>query len=216
MFKAEIKIDEKEYFRCNMFYLRKYLSLREIILVLLLLIGGIMFLIMWDSIIILILGFVTVGLILIAIALFIITAKAGYKQDYKKQNIVAQNLIFDEKLFTVESLNPVGEILYTEKYNYSDIDKIALRKENIYLYPGVATSFYIYPDAVKDCGYGDLRLFLIDRVDKSKFKMKTRVKQFPGYSKSRSKKDNADNWNQNGGNINNNDNKINKNDDTEI
>lgn len=172
-----------------MYYLKKYISIREIILLSLLLFAGLFFLFVYENTIILIMFFVTLGLIGIAVALFVTTAKAGYKHDFVKQNISDVRLIFDEEKMTVESLDKAGTTLYVEKYTYQSFDKAALLKDKIYLYPGVSTSFYIYPDAVVEGDYAELRKFLITSLGASKFKMKTRPKQFPGYSRGRAQKD---------------------------
>lgn len=155
----------------------------------LLLLGGLFFWAAFESIVIFVMFVVTVALIGVAVILFVVTAKAGFKQDFLKQNIVSQNLIFEEWGITVESIDPEDKVLYVEKYKFVDFDKVALRKDKVYLFPGISTAFYIYPSSVTEGDYNDLRIFLIDHVDKSKFKMKTKIKQFPGYSRARSKKD---------------------------
>ena len=166
-----------------MYYLKKFFSIREIILMAFLLAAAISFLIIFENKFIMIMFVITVVVVLFALSLYIITAKSAYKIDFEKRGVTSQKLIFNEIGYKVESIDKYGKTLYEEKYLLADVDKVALLKDRVYFYPGVATSFYIYPEYFEEGNYEDFRLFLIDNIDKSKFKMKTRFRQFPYYGK---------------------------------
>ncbi|HHT83145.1 MAG: hypothetical protein ACOYEC_02695 [Christensenellales bacterium] len=183
MYKALIKINKKDYFACSMYYIKKYISAREIILLLLLLAAGLALFISFDNIIILVMFAVILALMGFAVILFVVTALAGFKTDYQKYDITEQLLTFDQKELTIESINSKGQTSFIERLEYRNIDKVALRKDRIYLYGGVALPFYIFPAAMKQGSYEDLRLFLIDNIEPSKFKMKTKMRYFPFYPK---------------------------------
>ncbi len=189
MFKVNILVNKKDYFSCSMFYIRKYISAREFVLLGVLFAIALLFWITLDNILILVMFGIILLLMFLAVLLFVFTALAGYKSDFTKHGIVKQSLIFSEWGFTINSIDDSEQIVFSEKIEYIDVDKIALRKDRIYLYGGVALPFYIFPESVVEGDYNELRLFLIGHLDKSKFKMKSKVRQFPFYPKKKFDKD---------------------------
>lgn len=183
MYKVEININKKDYFACSMFYIRKYISAREFILLAVLLTAALLFWFTLGNILIFIMLGVVLLLMAFAVILFVLTALAGYKLDFVKHNITKQLLIFNEWGFSIDSINKDGQTVFSEKIEYLDVDKISLRKDKIYLYGGVALPFYIFPQSVIEGDYNELRLFLISHLDKSKFKMKSKKRHFPFYPK---------------------------------
>lgn len=183
MFKADITINRKNYFECSMFYIRKYLSARELILLGVLFAAALLFWISFENMIIFIMFAVVLLIMGFAVMLFVLTALAGYKTDFIKYNITRQLLIFNEWGFSVDSINDKDEKVFSEKIEYKNVDKIALRKDRVYIYGGVALPFYIFPSSIVEGDYEELRLFLISHLDKSKFKMKAKLRYFPFYSK---------------------------------
>lgn len=196
MYKILININQKDYFNCSMFYIRKYISARELIFLGILLFVALLFWITLGNILIFAMFVITLGLMGFAVLLFITTALSGYRADYGKRNITKQLLIFYEWGFTVDSYNNKEEKVFTEKYFFNEIDKVALRKDRVYIYAGVATHYYIFPEFMTEGKYEDFRLFLINNIDKSKFKMKTRIRQFPYYPKRKFDKDMKDKMNK--------------------
>lgn len=168
-----------------MYYIKKYISAKEIILLGVLFIAAMLLWISFENIIIFVMFAVVLLLMTVTIFLFLVTALAGYKADYIKHNITKQVLTFDESGFSVDSYDQTEKKVFTEKVDYKNVDKVALRKNKVYIYGGVALPFYIYPSSIVKGEYEEFRLFLIDHIDKSKFKMKTKVRHFPNYSKKR-------------------------------
>lgn len=172
-----------------MFYIRKYLSAKELILLGVLLVAALLFWFSFENMLILIMFAVVLLLIGLAVLLFVFTAIAGYKTDYVKFKITRQLLVFNEWGFSVDSFNDKDEKLYSEKIEYQNVDKVALRKDRVYIYGGVALPFYIFPSSIIEGNYEEFRLFLISHLDKSKFKMKSKLRYFPFYSKRKFDKD---------------------------
>ncbi len=189
MFRAEINITKKDYVNCSLFYIRKYISLRELVLLAVLFIAAVVFLIFFESILVFVMFLVTLLLMGLSVLLFVVTAYAGYKTEYKKRGVEKHFLIFNNKGFTADSYNDKSEKVFTENFTFNGIDKVAFRKDRIYIYGGVATHFYILPEAMVDGGYDELREFLVEKVEESKFRMKTKYRQFPFYSKKKFDKD---------------------------
>lgn len=183
MFRAEVDINKKDYLWCSMFYIRKYLSLRELILLGVLLFAGLLFWFTLENILILIMFLVVLVLMGFAVVLFITTAIAGYASDYAKRGIVKHIFTFDKQGFDCESIDKNGERVFKERIDFKNVEKAALRKDRVYIYAGVAMPFYFFPEHITQGDYQEFRLFLIDHIDKSKFKMKTKFRSFPHYPK---------------------------------
>lgn len=189
MFKAEININNKDYFNCSMFYIRKYISAKEIILLGVLLTAALLFWFTLENILIFYMFLVTVLLIALSALLFVITALAGYKTDYVKRGVTKHILSFNEWGFVVDSFNARGDKTFSERINFKNVDKAAFRKDRIYIYAGVAAPYYILSSAMLEGDYEELKTFLMNNLDRYKFKMKTKVRQFPYYSKKNFDKD---------------------------
>ena len=113
-----IKTDKKEYFKCSMYYMRKYFGLREIILLTLLLGIGLVLFFVAGNVFMLVLFGVSVGIILLALVLFIITGKGGYNVDMVKRGIVEQKLDFQEDALLVTNIDAKGNPIFIETHPY--------------------------------------------------------------------------------------------------
>ena len=78
-----IDADKDEYFKCSMYYMRRYFGLREIILLAILLGLGLALFFVLNNLFVLILFAVSVVIILIALTLFIVTARGIQARRYK-------------------------------------------------------------------------------------------------------------------------------------
>ena len=93
--------DKNLYFKCSMYYMRKYFGLREIILLSLLLAIGLALFIAWGVFFILILFGVCILVIGIAFALFLWTSISGYKVDFERLGIAKKVLHFGDESIEV-------------------------------------------------------------------------------------------------------------------
>jgi hypothetical protein len=171
--------DKKSYFRCSMYYMRKYFGLREIILLALLLAVGIFMYVYGKQIAMLILFAVACLIILLAFVLFIVTSIGGYKVDIEKKGITKQVLDFGENEITVTNIGEKGNPIFRETHTYEKLDKIAVRKKFIYIYALVSVFYYV--DAAKyDIGTRQALVdFLTSHVSGDKFKMKKTYRALP-------------------------------------
>ena len=172
-----IDADPKEYFKCSMYYMRRFFGLREIILLTVLLAIGLALFFAMAQLFILILFAVCIGLILIAFVLFLVTSVGGYKVDMEKKGIVRQKLEFNENALLVTNLDAKGNPVFIETHPYDRIEKISVKKKRIYIYAQVSVFYYIL---AKNCEpqvceeiVGYLRKKM--RPDAFKFKKKSRA-----------------------------------------
>jgi hypothetical protein len=173
------KLDKNEYFKCSMNYIKKFLGIREIILVALIFLAGMWLYLVYDVFFILILFGVTVFLILVALALFLITSVLGYKHDFEARNICYHQIEFFEDKMIVTSLLKDGEPEFSEEHLYANIDKVAIKRTKIYIYAGVAVFYYITLDSMKEINPEDLGAFLREHISKEKFKIKSTIRRYP-------------------------------------
>lgn len=172
--------DKKAYFKCSMYYMRKYFGLREIILLSILLGIGLALFFFAKTYFILILFGVCILIIGIAFALFLWTSISGFKVDYEKLGIEKKVLRFGENHIEAISLDKYGKELYKETHSYDKLDKIAVKKDVIYIYAQVSVFYYITADSLSD---EDRRKFvdLLHEKVKSEdtFKIKKTFRMFP-------------------------------------
>lgn len=172
--------DKKAYFRCSMYYMRKYFGLREIILLSILLGIGLGLYIFLKTYFILILFGVCLLIIGIAFVLFVWTSVSGYKVDYEKLGIEKKVLRFCDDYIEVVSLDRYGKELYKETHSYDKLDKIAIKKDVIYIYAQVSVFYYITADSLSDEGRKKFVELLHEKVkDEELFKIKKTFRMFP-------------------------------------
>ena len=177
---VEMNADKNLYFKCSMYYMRKYFGLREIILLSLLLAIGLALFIAWGVFFILILFGVCVLVIGIAFALFLWTSISGYKVDYERLGITKKVLHFGEDSIEVLSLDKYGKELYKETHFYDKLDKIAVKKDVIYIYAQVSVFYYITAESLSDEDRKKLVELLHEKIQsQDTFKIKKTYRIYP-------------------------------------
>ncbi len=175
----EICADKDEYFRANMYYMRKYFGLREIILLALLLGIGIGLYFLSGTIAMLIMFGICVVIIFIAFLLFVATGKGGYKIDVIKKGVVRQKLEFRDNAIVVTNYNSDGKALFEETHFYERLDKIAVRKNVIYIYAQAAVFYYIKADKFDTETRQKIVNILQEHVPPQTFRMKKTYRKYP-------------------------------------
>lgn len=175
--KLEMKSDKKEYYKCSMYYMRRYFGLREILLLAFLLLAALLLYFLADSIIILILFGVTILVLLLTVVLFVWTSIAGWKSDHDKQGVYGARLEFGDESVSVDFLGKGGETLLTEIHEYKKIEAVVIRKNFVYIY-AVMAIFYYFPRE-KTENFDEFVSFLKEHVPQEKFKFKTVKRIFP-------------------------------------
>lgn len=174
-----IKANQSKYFKCSMYYLRRYFGLREIIVLGLLLGISITLYLVSDFYIMFILFGICVFLIIVAAILFLITSKAGYKVDVAKYDITEYNLDFREFELVVTSYDSNGKAIYEETHPYDRLDRISIKPNRIYIYALVSVFYYITLDDVTPEKMNELVEFLNEKIPVEKFKFKGRYRKYP-------------------------------------
>lgn len=174
-----VKCNKKDYFKCSMYYMRRYFGLRECILLAILLTAGILLQVFADMMLVLIFFGVTMLVVLVTAVLFVWTSVSGYKLELEKQGIAYHKIHFDEDSLTAVYLNAGGEQIATEKSDYSQIEVVVIRKKFIYIYAGVAIFYYLKKEEIGEEKLTDLAAYLRTNVPKEKFKFKTVKRIYP-------------------------------------
>ncbi|MBQ4073053.1 MAG: hypothetical protein IJD50_05000 [Clostridia bacterium] len=181
-FKATVKINEKDYMACSSYYLRKYVGIKELILVIALIVGAFVMYFAFNQIIVAILAGITLLLMAGAVLVYLFVSKKNYVEEYKKRNTVTWDFAFHEDGFDITINEQGGEDAYTEKRSYDQVEKVALKKDRVYIYAGAASMYYIKYDSMTEGNFIEFCEFAKSKIDPYKFKMKDKRrknKQFP-------------------------------------
>ena len=174
-----VNTDKKEYFKCSMYYMRRYFGLREIILLSILLIIGVALFVFAGQMFMLILFAVSVFIILLALTLFLITSVMGYKVDMEKKGIAKQKLEFKEDALLVTNMDKSGTPIFIETHYYDKLDKISIKKKRIYIYAQVSVFYYISADKIDAETREALVDFLQSHVREDAFRIKKTHRALP-------------------------------------
>ena len=182
MFKTQTTLDRKDYFKMNVYYLRRFFGVREGILVALLLVGGFVLLFAFDQWIIAMLAGIAILIMIAAMIAYLALSDKGYREEYEKRHTEKINVSFDEEDFTVEVMEERGERSYSERRGYDAVEKIALLKDRLYLFLGAGVAYYVKYDDLTEGDFGNLCEFLRSKVHPMAFKMRAsrrKNRQFP-------------------------------------
>lgn len=174
-----IDTNKDDYFKCSMYYMRRYFGLREIIVLSVLLIAGLVLFFAMGNAFILILFGISVLLILIALVLFILTSSGGYKVDMEKKGIVKQKLEFNEDALVVTNIDYNGNPVFIETHPYDRIEKISVGKKRIYIYAQVSVFYYIWAKNYEPEVCEQISSFLKKILHAEKFKIRKRYRGLP-------------------------------------
>ncbi len=174
-----IDTDKNDYFKCSMYYMRRFFGIREIVLLALLLGIGLALFFLMAQLFILILFAVCVLLILIAFVLFLITSVGGYKVDMEKRGITKQKLEFGEDALLVTNLDAKGNPIYIETHPYERIEKVSIKKKRIYIYAQVSVFYYIWAKNYEPQVCDEIVSLLRKKLKPEVFKIKKKVRALP-------------------------------------
>ncbi len=181
-FKATVNITEKDYLACSRYYLRKYIGVKELILVLALIVGAFVAYFAFNQIVIAILAVVTILLMGAAVVVYLVVSKKNYTEEFVKRNTKKWELAFHEDGFDITVFEQDGADAYTEKRSYDQVEKVALKKDRVYVYAGAASMYYVKFDSMTEGNFIEFCEFAKTKIDPYKFKMKDKRrknKQFP-------------------------------------
>lgn len=180
MFVAEVDINKNDYLLCNRYYLRRYFGVKELILLGILFVAGIVLYFVFQQIFMLIMSGITLLLTLAVVLLYLYTGKRQYKEEFLARDTRKWTISFDESEYAIETHEKNGEESFTEVRDYTQVDRIAIRKDRIFLYTSPATIYYIKRENMTSGNYEDLIIFIKEKFHPMKFKMKQKKSmQFP-------------------------------------
>ena len=171
-------VSKKLFMATNLYYLRRFFGIRELIAFVMLLAAAVAtWILLYNPIFFAFFGVITV-LIAFAAGMLIFTAHSGFKREFLERGVTVQKLYFDNVKIRVESY--AGENLVSgEEFLLTRVDKIAVRKDIIYIYPMTAVCFYVTPDSVEGGTFEEFRQYLGRNFPETTFKLRKKVKQFP-------------------------------------
>lgn len=178
-FEIMINADKKEYFSCSMYYMRRYLGLREIILLAVLLGLGLGLFFLLNNVFVLILFAVSILIILIATALFLFTARGGYKLDVEKHGIYKQKLEFTEDAILATNYDKSGAPVFIETHPYEKIEAVSVKPKRIYIYAQVSVFYYVFAKHYDAETCEKLADALRKNLKPEAFKFKRRMRRYP-------------------------------------
>ncbi len=181
-FRATVKITEKDYMACATYYLRKYVGIKELILVIALIVGAFVMYFAFNQLIVAIVAVITLLLMAGAVVVYLFVSKKNYKEEYEKRRTTTWDFAFNEDGFDITVNENGGEDGYIEKRSYDQVEKVALKKDRVYIYAGAASMYYIKYDSMTEGTFIEFCEFAKNKIDPYKFKMKDKRrkdKQFP-------------------------------------
>ncbi|MGI6593551.1 MAG: hypothetical protein ACOX24_00465 [Christensenellales bacterium] len=171
-FEAKVDILKHEYLKTNRYYLKKYLGLKEYILLIVLIALGVILYFLTEQIFILILTAVTIVLIAVFLLLFMVSGLKLFNAEFVNRKIDAWKFKFTDDNFFIEIHEQVINEQYTEEYIYDNIEKAAILKDRVYIYLGAATMYYIRANDFTEGSFIAFCDFLKRRLPEHKFKMR--------------------------------------------
>ncbi len=178
-FVATEYLDRKKYVKASMYYLKAYLGIREGVIFALFLAFAITYACVFVNFLPLVFVGVVVVLIAFTVLITYLTTRSGYKMEYEVREIAYQKLIFNGEKLVAESYRKGCDKLYEEEFLVTRINKIALKKDVLYIYPVTGVVYYIERDAVEGATFDDLVAFLRLIFPPTTFKLRKKVKKFP-------------------------------------
>lgn len=178
---AQLKPEKKEFYKCNLYYLRKFFGIKELVMMFFLLLAGLVLYFLYESKLILILFGVFLAVGAVAFAFYFYTVYKGWQLEYANLGVAEVVFAFDEvaTTYTVSLNNAEGKAVSIDQFDLKNADKVAFLKGKVYLYQGAATMYYLYPSSFAEGEYEKFREKLALNLDIEKFKMKTKRKVFP-------------------------------------
>ncbi|MCL2630109.1 MAG: hypothetical protein FWD49_01130 [Firmicutes bacterium] len=174
-FVAEIPINKSDFLILNAYYLRKYIGLREFILLAVLFTLGSLLYFMSGLPLIFILACVTLGVIFLGVFVFIFTSVKGYDLEFTKRGAYKWQIKFYEDTFEVTQCERDKD--YNETRKYQDIEKLALKKDRVFIYGSASVMFYIKHNHFTEGDFANFCEFLKTKVTAEQLRMKKRRKK---------------------------------------
>lgn len=182
MFKTSNKIDLKEFLLCNIYYLKKYIGIKEPILLGLLWVAGIVMETVFHRHFVIIMAGVTTGLIIIAVVIYVVVTIKTFRLAYSKRQATKWDMFFNDTGYVVDTYEKNGDEKYSEKRLFADVAAVAILKDRVYIYGSTAIMYYVMPESFTEGNFAEFCEWLKSVLPPEKRnlrKMNRRNKQFP-------------------------------------
>lgn len=181
-FVANVKIDKKEYLKLSMHNMKRFLGMKQLALYLILLGAGLgLFFGFGIWLFLLLFGIVNL-LVIAAVSVFIGTSFVGYKYEFVKTGVMAERITVLEDEIVCENLDKDGKVVFEESHEKSKIDKLALKKDRIYIFRSTAVYYYIKQGDVENGRFFELQNYLKETYPPLVFQLRKKLKMYPAYN----------------------------------
>ncbi len=178
-FVATMPLVKKDYLRCNMYYLLRYFGWWQLLLFVLYVGASIaIFCIYYNALLLVFAGIVLV-LLGVAVLIAYLTTLSGYKIEFEARGLKYQKLYFSSEKLAVDSFREGHELLQQEEFLVTRIEKIAIKKDVVYVYPMSAICYYIREADLEGATLEEFKDFLRGTFPETTFKMHKKVKNYP-------------------------------------
>ncbi len=178
-FVVTMSLNKKDYLKCNMYYLLRYFGWWQILLFALYLAASITIFCIYQNALLFAFAGMIVVMVLIAILVAFLTTSSGYKIEFEKRGIKYQKLYFDDEKLKVDTFKEGHELLQQEEFLVTKIEKIALRKNVIFVYPMSAICYYIREEDLEGTTLQEFKDWLKKTFPETTFKMHKKVRMYP-------------------------------------
>ncbi len=176
---STMALDKREYVKCNMYYLLRYFGWWQAILFALYIGLSIAIFCVYNNALLLVFAGIIVVLLLVAILIAYFTTISGYKIEFEARGIKYQKLYFSDEKLAVDSFRQGHELLQQEEFLVTRIEKIAIRKKVVYVYPMSAICYYVREEDLEGCTLEEFKEWLKSVFPDTTFKMHKKVKSYP-------------------------------------
>ncbi len=178
-FVATMPLDKKQYVKCNMYYLLRYFGWWQLLLFVAYIGLSIAIFCVYRNALLLVFAGIIVVLLGVAILIAYLTTLSGYKIEFETRGLKYQKLYFDDQKLAVDSFREGHELLQQEEFLVTRIEKIALKKDVVYVYPMSAICYYIRQEDLEGATLEEFKDFLKKTFPDATFKMRKKVKMYP-------------------------------------
>ncbi len=178
-FVATMSLDKKDYLKCNMYYLLRYFGWWQLLLFAIYIGVSVAIFILLKNILLIVFAAIIVVLLGIAVLIAFLTTLSGYKFEFVARGLKYQKLYFDSEKLRVDSFREGHELLQQEEFLVTKVEKIAIKKDVVYVYPMSAICYYIKEGDIEGATLIEFKEFLKATFPETTFKMHKKVKMYP-------------------------------------
>ncbi len=171
--------DRKKYEKASLYFLKSYLGIPELVIYLLFVAFAVTYACLFTNFLPLVFVGVVTVLVGFTILISFLTTRSGFKFEYVMREIAYQKLTFSAERLLVESYKKGCEKLYDEEFLVTKINKIAVLKNVVYIYPATGIVYYVERDSLEGDTFENFVKFLHEVFPETTFKLRKKIKMYP-------------------------------------